>query len=71
MKARVAVFLLAVALAGPVGARPLAPMHRGTTWVRVWRGFLGFFQGFRLFDATDVSWHGLPPPSCTTSTSFQ
>ncbi|HET9796134.1 MAG TPA: hypothetical protein VFS34_16925 [Thermoanaerobaculia bacterium] len=71
IKLRIVVFLLAASLAAPVGARPLAVAHRGTTWIRVWQGFLGFFHGFRLFDATDASGHILPPPTCTTFSSIQ
>ncbi len=60
--ARVVVFLLFACMGAPAGARPLSAVHRGTSWVRAWNGFLGFFRGFRLFDASDVNGHGFPPP---------
>jgi hypothetical protein len=71
MKFRVLVFLLAVALAAPAGARPVAPLRHVASWSFLWQGFIGFFRGFRLFEATDVTWHGLPPPSITAKPTFQ
>ena len=72
MKVRLLVVLLAAALmAAPAGARPLAVSHqRGTSWVRAWQGFLGFFHGFHLFEASSASEHGLPPPSYTIAPSI-
>jgi hypothetical protein len=67
MKARIALLLLAAALAAPVGARPLAAAPRAAVWVRAWHGFLDLIHGFRLFDASDASTHGLPPPTCSTT----
>jgi len=70
--ARVIVFVLAASLAAPAGARPLSAVDRGAIWVHAWNGFLGFFRGFRLFEATDVAGHGFPPPpACSTWTTIQ
>jgi hypothetical protein len=71
--ARVFVFLLAACLAAPAGARPLTVSHRGTTiWIRAWNGFVGYFRGFQLFDAMEVSGHGFPPPpSCPAWMTIQ
>ena len=72
MKPRILVFLLAAALAAPVGARPVvSPVRHTTVWAGLWGDFLGFVRSFRLFDDTDKTTHGLPPPTCTTWSSFQ
>jgi hypothetical protein len=72
MKIRILVFLLAAAIAVPAGARPIVvPHHRGSSWVRVWNGFLGFFRGFHLLDASNATEHGFPPPACATSWTIQ
>ena len=72
MKSRFLGLILVIALAAPAAARPaIVVPHRTTSWVRLWQGFLGFFTGFRLFDAMDASGHTLPPPTCTTSYSGQ
>ena len=71
MKRRILVFLLVAAIAAPAGARPASPVHRGWVWASVWGDVVDFVRSFRLFDASSVTEHGLPPPNCTTSSSFQ
>ncbi|HET7453052.1 MAG TPA: hypothetical protein VFL12_09945 [Thermoanaerobaculia bacterium] len=71
MKARILVFLVVAAVALPAGARPNAPVRHVTAWAGIWHDLLSFVREFDLFDSSSANSHGLPPPVCTTLTSFQ
>ena len=71
MKARILVFLLVAAIALPAGARPVVRSRHVSAWATLWHDFLGFVRGFQLFDASNASSHGLPPPSCTIDVTIQ